>query len=88
MTRRVGPEAQGQLQGANQSLTGIATIIGPFLFGGSFVFALKHESLSAWPGLPILIASALMVVAFFVAWRVGRPLPVAPVTGPSAIAGE
>jgi DHA1 family tetracycline resistance protein-like MFS transporter len=88
MTRRVGPEAQGQLQGANQSLTGIATIIGPFLFGGSFVFALKHESLSAWPGLPVLIASALMVAAFFLAWRVGRPQPVAPVTGPSAVAGE
>jgi DHA1 family tetracycline resistance protein-like MFS transporter len=88
MTRRVGPEFQGQLQGANQSLSGIATIIGPFLFGGSFAFALKHESLSAWPGLPILIASSLMVVAFFVAWRVGRPLPVAPVPGPTPVAGE
>ena len=88
MTRRVGPEAQGQLQGANQSLTGIATIIGPFLFGGSFVYALKHESLSAWPGLPILIASALRVAAFFLAWRVGRPLPIAPVAGPAAVAGE
>jgi len=88
MTRRVGPEAQGRLQGANQSLAGIATIIGPFLFGGSFAYALKHESLSAWPGLPILIASSLMVVAFFVAWRVGRPLPVAPLTEPATVAGE
>ncbi|MEI7572194.1 MAG: TCR/Tet family MFS transporter [Phenylobacterium sp.] len=88
MTRRVGPEAQGRLQGANQSLAGIATIIGPFLFGGSFAYALKHESLSAWPGLPILIASSLMVAAFFVAWRVGRPLPVAPLTEPATVAGE
>jgi DHA1 family tetracycline resistance protein-like MFS transporter len=88
MTRSVAPHEQGQLQGANQSLTGIATIIGPFLFGGSFVYALKHESLSAWPGLPILIASALMVAAFFLAWRVGRPLPIAPVAGPAAVAGE
>lgn len=83
MTRRVGPEAQGRLQGANQSLTGIATIIGPFLFGGSFAYALKHETLAAWPGLPILIASALMFLALAFAWRVGRPAPVAPVVGPS-----
>jgi DHA1 family tetracycline resistance protein-like MFS transporter len=88
MTRRVGPEVQGRLQGANQSLAGIATIIGPFVFGGSFAYALKHESLSALPGLPILIASSLMVAAFFVAWRVGRPLPVAPVTGAAAVVGE
>jgi DHA1 family tetracycline resistance protein-like MFS transporter len=81
MTRRVGPEAQGRLQGANQSLTGIATIIGPFLFGGSFAFALRHEAMSTWPGLPILIASALMFAALAVAWRFGRPDPTPPVAG-------
>ncbi|MCA3758528.1 MAG: hypothetical protein IM669_13515 [Phenylobacterium sp.] len=83
MSRRVGPEAQGRLQGANQSLTGIATIIGPFLFGGSFAFALRHEQLSAWPGIPILIASGLMFVAFAVAWRYGRPEPQPAVAGPT-----
>jgi DHA1 family tetracycline resistance protein-like MFS transporter len=72
MSRRVGPEVQGRLQGANQSLSGIATIIGPFLFGGSFAYALRHPALSAWPGLPILIASALMFIALGVAWRYGR----------------
>ncbi|MFM8755003.1 MAG: TCR/Tet family MFS transporter [Phenylobacterium sp.] len=88
MTRRVGPESQGRLQGANQSLTGIATIIGPFLFGGSFAYALTQESLSAWPGLPILIASGLMFAAFGVAWRYGRPVPVALVAAPSPGAAE
>lgn len=88
MSRRVGPESQGRLQGATQSLSGIATIVGPFLFGGSFAYALKHPALSAWPGLPILIASSLMFVALAVAWRVGRPAPVAPVAGPSAVPGE
>lgn len=83
MSRRVGPEAQGRLQGANQSLSGIATIIGPFVFGGSFAFALRHEQLAAWPGIPILIASTLMFVAFGVAWRYGRPLPQPPVVGPT-----
>lgn len=79
MSRKVGPEAQGRLQGANQSLSGIATIIGPFLFGGSFAYALKHPFLSAWPGLPILIASALMFAALGVAWRYGRADAPAPV---------
>ncbi|MFM1961052.1 MAG: hypothetical protein RL588_2569 [Pseudomonadota bacterium] len=83
MSRRVGPEVQGRLQGANQSLSGIATIIGPFLFGGSFAYALRHPALSAWPGAPILIASALMFVALGVAWRYGRSEAPAPVAGPA-----
>ncbi|HEY1449235.1 MAG TPA: TCR/Tet family MFS transporter, partial [Caulobacteraceae bacterium] len=33
MTRRVGPQHQGQLQGASQSTQGIASMIGPSLFG-------------------------------------------------------
>ena len=83
MSRRVGPEAQGRLQGANQSLSGIATIIGPFLFGGTFAYALKHSVLAAWPGLPILIASTLMFIALGVALRYGRPEPPTPVAGPA-----
>lgn len=82
MSRRVGPEVQGRLQGANQSLSGIATIIGPFLFGGSFAYALRHPALSAWPGLPILIASALMFIALGVAWRYGRSDAPSPVAAP------
>ncbi|MFM8820550.1 MAG: TCR/Tet family MFS transporter [Phenylobacterium sp.] len=83
MSRRVGPEAQGRLQGANQSLSGIATIIGPFLFGGTFAYALKHSVLAAWPGLPILIASTLMFIALGVALRYSRPEPPTPVAGPA-----
>jgi len=82
MSRRVGPEVQGRLQGANQSLSGIATIIGPFLFGGSFAYALRHPALSAWPGLPILIASALMFIALGVAWRYGRSDAPSPAAAP------
>ena len=82
MSRRVGPEVQGRLQGANQSLSGIATIIGPFLFGGSFAYALRHPALSAWPGLPILIASALMFIALGVAWRYSRSDAPSPAAAP------
>jgi DHA1 family tetracycline resistance protein-like MFS transporter len=74
MTRRVGPQEQGRLQGANQSLQGIASITGPLVFGESFAWAIRHEAVLHAPGLPIFISSSLMLIAFFVAVKVGRPL--------------
>src|SRR5258708_30753380 len=45
MTRCVGPSEQGQLQGANQSMAGLGNIIGPSIFGLSFAWAVRHNSL-------------------------------------------
>lgn len=61
MTRRVGPTAQGQLQGALSSVTGITGIIGPGLF--SFTFATSIDPSRSWhvPGIAFLLASALLV---------------------------
>jgi len=69
MTRRVGPSAQGQLQGANQSLQGIASVIGPGLFTLTFAWALRNDASLHLPGLPILIAAALLVLAFVLSAR-------------------
>jgi DHA1 family tetracycline resistance protein-like MFS transporter len=71
MTRRVGPAEQGQLQGANQSLTGIAAMVGPLIFGLSFAQAVRHP---AWgvPGLPMLLASAIMAGCLALAIWAGR----------------
>jgi len=74
MTRRVGPQEQGRLQGANQSLQGIASITGPLVFGESFAWAIRHDAVLHAPGLPIFISASLMLIAFFLAVRVGRPL--------------
>ena len=69
MTQRVTPSEQGRLQGANQSLGGISSILGP-LFPLIFAFALRH---APWlPGLPILIAAALVAVALALALRFAR----------------
>ncbi len=76
MSRRVPPTEQGQLQGANQSLQGVAAILGPIIFGLTFAWAIRHEDTLQQPGFPILIASALMALAFFTALRVARPMPV------------
>src|SRR5579859_5841036 len=68
MTRRVGPTEQGQLQGANQSLAGIASVVGPVIYGLSFAAAVRHP---AWgvTGLPMILASLIMVVCLGLAIR-------------------
>ena len=40
MTRRVGPSEQGALQGANGSIQGVATMIGPVLFAATFAYSI------------------------------------------------
>ncbi|HEX4302075.1 MAG TPA: TCR/Tet family MFS transporter [Rhizomicrobium sp.] len=71
MTRRVGPTEQGQLQGANQSLAGMASVLGPVLYGLSFAWAVRHPE---WhiPGLPFLLASLTMVACLVIAILAGR----------------
>lgn len=67
MTRRVPPHEQGQLQGANQSLQGIASIIGPVIFGETFAWALRHDATLHAPGLPVYLAGGLLALAFLLA---------------------
>ena len=82
MTRRVGPQAQGQLQGANQSLQGIASVIGPMIIGLTFAWEVRDDAALHMPGLPIFIAAGLLVCAFLLAVRVGH----APATAAAAAA--
>ena len=70
MSRRVTASEQGQLQGANASITGIANLFGPGLF--TQIFALAIAGGHAAPGAPFLLASVLLVAAALVAWRVTR----------------
>jgi DHA1 family tetracycline resistance protein-like MFS transporter len=72
MSHRVSPSEQGQLQGANASLVGIANLLGPGLF--TQTFALFIGAGAAWhlPGAPFLLAALLLAVATIVAWRVTR----------------
>ena len=72
MSRRVRPQEQGQLQGANQSLQGIASMAGPALFGLVFAWAVAHDATLHMPGLPIYLASGLMMTAFAVALRAAQ----------------
>jgi DHA1 family tetracycline resistance protein-like MFS transporter len=75
MTRRVAPNEQGQLQGANSALMGVSSIIGPSLFLLPFAFAVRHDATLHLPGLPVLIAASLMLLATVLAWAKARPAP-------------
>jgi DHA1 family tetracycline resistance protein-like MFS transporter len=74
MSRRVDPSHQGQLQGANQSLQGISSVIGPPLFGLTFAWSIRHDTGLHLPGLAILISAALLCAAFLISLRVARPV--------------
>jgi DHA1 family tetracycline resistance protein-like MFS transporter len=72
MTRRVGPSEQGELQGANSSVMGIAGLLGPGLFTLTFAYFIRPTTAWKIPGAPFLLAALLMVVAMAVAWRVTK----------------
>ena len=68
MTQRVSPSEQGELQGALGSLRGIAMVIGPGMFSGTFaIFIAPGKSL---PGAPWYLAAFLLVASLVVAWVV------------------
>ena len=68
MTHRVSHSVQGELQGALSSLRGIAMVIGPGLFSGTFaIFIAPGHS---WPGAPWYLAAFLLAAALVVAWLV------------------
>lgn len=69
MTQHVTGSEQGRLQGANQSTGGIASILGP-MFALTFAFTLR--TIPGFPGLPILMAAALMGIALVLALRFAR----------------
>jgi DHA1 family tetracycline resistance protein-like MFS transporter len=73
MTRRVGAHEQGQLQGANQSLQGVASVIGPVIFGLTFAWSIRHETTFYAPGLAIWLAAAMLAAAFALSLKVARP---------------
>ncbi len=72
MTRRVSRSQQGQLQGAQSALVGIAGLIGPGLF--SLTFARFIGAQRGWhlPGAAFLLAALLLAAAGVIAARVTR----------------
>jgi DHA1 family tetracycline resistance protein-like MFS transporter len=72
MSRRVSEYEQGQLQGANSSLQGIANLVGPFLFTLTFAYSIDQTHAIHIPGTPFLLAALLLAIALWLAWSVTR----------------
>lgn len=70
MTRRVAPTEQGQLQGANGSLLGIAAMVAPLVFTQVFAQAVGRTQSAVASGLPFMLAGLLLLAAVVVSWRV------------------
>jgi MFS transporter, DHA1 family, tetracycline resistance protein len=68
MSRRVGADQQGALQGAIGSIQGVAGLIGPTLFTQVFAFGIG----TAMPGLPFFVSSVLLSVGAFIVVTVVR----------------
>jgi DHA1 family tetracycline resistance protein-like MFS transporter len=69
ITRQVGADAQGRIQGALTSLVSLAGIVGPAIFAGSFGWFVSDAAPVKLPGIPFLIAAVLLVVAWLVTLR-------------------
>jgi MFS transporter, DHA1 family, tetracycline resistance protein len=73
MTKRVSAHEQGQLQGANASLVGIANMIGPVVFAVTYARAIE-SSFGPWlSGTPFLLAAAFLAAAMIIGARVTKP---------------
>src|SRR5690606_8895722 len=73
ITREVGSEVQGRVQGALMSLVSLAGIIGPVLFTNVFALFIGASAPVRLPGAPWLLAALLLGTGFLVGWRHTRP---------------
>lgn len=69
ITRQVGADAQGRIQGALMSLVSMGGIVGPTIFAGSFGYFIDEGRAEQMPGVPFLIAALLLAVGLLVAHR-------------------
>ena len=72
ITRQVGADVQGRIQGALMSLVSLAGIFGPMLFAGTFALFIGDKAPAHIPGAPWLLAAGLLFVGWLVAWRYAR----------------
>ena len=80
ITRQVGADVQGRIQGALMSLVSLAGVFGPMLFAGTFALFIGQRAPVQLPGAPWLLAGGLLFGALLVGWRYARERP-APAAG-------
>jgi len=68
ITRQVGAEVQGRIQGALMSLISLAGVLGPLLFANVFAWFIGPRAPLHLPGAPWLVAGLLLAGAWLTAW--------------------
>jgi len=71
MTRQVGDDEQGQLQGANNSVASIAGIASPLFFGWVYAMSAGSDAWLPHPGTAFFMAAVVLGAAGLLGWRVG-----------------
>ncbi len=71
MSRQVGPDQQGELQGAVSSIYSVAAIIGPVAMTQAFAHFAARDAVHYLPGAPFILAAGLSMamLAVFVGLR-------------------
>lgn len=72
MTRRVGADEQGRLQGAVTSFASATGIVAPFLFASAFAAGVRDGARAEFPGAAFLIAAVLLAIAAVIGGRAAR----------------
>jgi DHA1 family tetracycline resistance protein-like MFS transporter len=89
LTHEMEPSEQGRLQGAISALQGVAHMLGPPLFTGSFALGISQSAEWQSPGAPFVLAACLLAAACALGWRVARSQPRPPrASEPGALAAR
>ncbi|MEQ1503426.1 MAG: TCR/Tet family MFS transporter [Myxococcota bacterium] len=75
MTRRVGPDQQGRLQGALSSLMGVGALFSPGMYTQTFARSIDGSLGAILPGVPFFLAATLLLAAVVVAFSSTRAAP-------------
>lgn len=66
MSKAVGPDAQGELQGALTSVSALAMILSPMVMTATFATFTRDTAFVYFPGAPFVLSAALVLAALMV----------------------
>jgi DHA1 family tetracycline resistance protein-like MFS transporter len=72
MSHRASPSEQGQLQGAINSLRGIAGLVGPVIFTYIFSRSIGADAIFHLPGAPFFAAATMLLISLALAQTEAR----------------
>lgn len=75
LSRQVGADEQGTLQGALNSLVSLTGIVGPVIATSLFAYFTRPNAPVQLPGISFFFAAALTALALVLAWRALRRRP-------------